>query len=83
MGADSSLLSSTGTWLEQLVAMCLHVYPAMRPQADLEPLLYKSLASKEGGGMELLIVLEGFFQVSRGHTLHLDLQPLHMSLISA
>ncbi len=46
--------------------MCLHVYPGMRPQADLEPLLHKSLASKDGGGVELLIVLEGFFQVSRG-----------------
>lgn len=66
MGADSSLVSSTGTWLEHLLAMCLHVYPGMRPQADLEPLLHKSLASKDGGGVELLIVLEGFFQVSRG-----------------
>ncbi|BDA46981.1 Nuclear pore complex protein NUP85 [Coccomyxa sp. Obi] len=64
VGADSCLVSSTGTWLEHLLAMCLHVYPSMRPQADLEPVLHKSLATKDGGGVELLIVLEGFVQAA-------------------
>lgn len=63
LGADASLVSGSATWLEHLLAMCLHVYPGMRPNADLEPLLLKSLASKDGGGVELLIVLEDFFQV--------------------
>lgn len=63
LGADSSLVSASTTWLEHLLAMCLHVYPGLRPQADLEPVLHKSLASRDAGGVELLIVLEDFLQV--------------------
>ena len=71
LGADSSLVSASATWLEHLLAMCLHVYPGMRPQADLEPLLHKSLASKDGGGVELLIVLEDFLQASKQNPPHI------------
>ena len=67
LGADGSLVSASDTWMEHLLAMCLHVYPGMRPQADLELLLHKSLASKDGAGVELLIVLEDFLQASKRH----------------
>ena len=36
-----------------------------RPQADLEPLLAKSTAAKDAGGVELLVVLQDILQVRR------------------
>ena len=36
-----------------------------RPQADLEPLLAKSTAAKDAGGVELLVVLHDIFLVRR------------------
>lgn len=64
LGADSGLVSAASSWLEYLAGQMLHVYPSMRLQPDLEPLLQKSLAAKDGGGVELLIVLEDLLQAS-------------------
>jgi hypothetical protein len=63
LGDEAALVQSASTWLELAAALALHEYPSMRLQPDLEPLLRKSLAGRDGGGVELLIVLEDLLQV--------------------